>query len=332
MGMTDWNVGKLLEISGSYWHACTLHAGVKLDLFSRIETGDNTAEDIAGGLGYDVRGVATLLDALAAMGLIVKAKTRYSNTETSKSLLVKGSPQYIGYMIMHHHHLVKPWSHLDQAVNTGKPVREGGALDEEERESFLMGMFNMAMGIAPRLAEEIDLDKRQHLLDLGGGPGTYAIHFCLANPHLKATVADLKTTRPFAEKTISQFDLSDRIDFTPCNYLKDDVKGSYDVAWLSHILHGEGPDECRIIIKKAVSVLKQGGLMLIHDFILNDTSDGPLFPAIFSLNMLINTDKGRSYTEAQLKGMMIEAGLVNIKRLAFEGPNESGILTGELGG
>ena len=46
--------------------------------------------------------------------------------------------------------------------------------------------------------------------------------------------------------------------------------------------------------------------------------------------MLINTDKGRSYTEAQLKEMMIEAGLVNIKRLAFEGPNESGILTGEL--
>jgi len=332
MGMTDWNVGKLLEISGSYWHACTLHAGVKLDLFSRIETGDNTAEDIAGGLGYDVRSIATLLDALAAMGLIVKARTRYSNTETSKSLLVKGSPQYIGYMIMHHHHLVEPWSHLDQAVNTGKPVREGGALDEEERESFLMGMFNMAMGIAPRLAEEIDLDKRQHLLDLGGGPGTYAIHFCLANPHLKATVADLKTTRPFAEKTISQFDLSDRIDFTPCNYLKDDVKGSYDVAWLSHILHSEGPDEGLMIIKKAVSVLEQGGIMMIHDFILNDTSDGPLFPAIFSLNMLINTDKGRSYTEAQLKGMMIETGLVNIKRLTFEGPNESGILTGELGG
>lgn len=328
--MTDWNVGKLLEVSGSYWHACTLHAGVKLDLFSRIEAGDNTAEDIAGGLGYDVRGVAVLLDALAAMGLIVRAKSRYSNTATSKSLLVKGSPQYIGYMIMHHHHLVEAWSHLDQAVRTGKPARERGAFDEEERESFLMGMFNLAMGIAPRLAGEIDLNEKRHLLDLGGGPGTYAIHFCLANPNLKATVADLTTTRPFAEKTISRFGLSDRIDFVPCNYLKDDVEGSYDVAWLSHILHGEGPDECQMIIKKAVSSLAHGGLMLIHDFVLNDTSDGPLFPAIFSLNMLINTDKGRSYTEEQIKEMMIEAGLTNIKRLAFEGPNESGIMSGRL--
>jgi len=328
--MTDWDVGKLLEVSGSYWHACTLHTGVKLDLFSRIEAGDNTAEEIAEGLGYNVRGVAVLLDALAAMGLIVKVKPRYSNSPTSKSLLVKGSPKYIGYMIMHHHHLVEAWSHLDQAVRTGKPARERGAFDEEERESFLMGMFNMAMGIAPGLAGQIDLTGRQHLLDLGGGPGTYAIHFCLANPSLKATVADLTTTRPFAEKTISRFGLSDRIDFVPCNYLEDDIEGSYDVAWLSHILHGEGPDECQMIIKKAVSSLEQGGLMLLHDFILNDTFDGPLFPAIFSLNMLINTDKGRSYTEEQIKEMMIEAGLTNIKRLAFEGPTESGILIGEV--
>jgi len=328
--MTDWNVGKLLEVSGSYWHACTLHAGVKLDLFSRIEAGDNTAEEIAGGLGYNVRGVVVLLDALAAMGLIVKAKSRYSNSTTSKSLLVKGSPQYIGYMIMHHHHLVEAWSRLDQAVRTGKPARERGGFDEEERESFLMGMFNMAMSIAPGLAGQIDLAGRQHLLDLGGGPGTYAIHFCLTNPGLKATIADLTTTRPFAEKTISRFGLSDRIDIVPCNYVEDDIKGSYDVAWLSHILHGEGPGECQMIIKKAVSALEQGGLMLIHDFILNDTSDGPLFPAIFSLNMLINTDKGRSYTEEQIKEMMIEAGLTNIKRLAFEGPTESGIMSGRL--
>jgi len=198
--MTNWNAGKILEVSGSYWHACTLHTAVKLDLFSRIEARDNTAEDIAGGLGYNVRGVAVLLDALAAMGLIVKAMSRYANTPATKSLLVKVSPKYIGYMIMHHHHLVEAWSRLDQAVRTGKPARERGAFDEEERESFLMGMFNMAMGIAPGLAEEIDLSGRRHLLDLGGGPGTYAIHFCLGNPDLKATVADLTTTRPFAEK------------------------------------------------------------------------------------------------------------------------------------
>ena len=328
--MTDWNAGKLLEVSGNYWYSCTLHAGVKLDLFSRIEAGDTTAEEIAGRLELDMRGVSVLLNALTAMGLIVKNGSRYANSSSGRTFLVKESPKYIGYMLMHHHHLVEAWSRLDQAVRSGGPVRERGVLDDVKRESFLMGMFNMAMGIAPGLADEIDLSGRRHLLDLGGGPGTYAIHFCLVNPGLKATIADLSTSRPFAEKTISRFGLSDRITFAPCNYLEDTIDGRYDVAWLSHVLHGDGPDECQMIINKAAATIEPGGRMMIHDFILNNTSDGPLFPAVFSLNMLVNTDKGRSYTEIQIREMMTKAGLRNIERLPFNGPTESGIVSGEL--
>jgi len=328
--INDWDVGRLLGVSGSYWQACTLHAGVKLGVFSTIEAGYMTAEEVAGRLGADVRGAAVLLNALSAMKLMVKTGDRYVNSPFSKTYLVKESPQYIGYMVMHHHHLVNGWGRLDQAVLSGRPTRQKGHLEDEERESFLMGMFNMAMGIAPRLAGVIDLQGRRHLLDLGGGPGTYAIHFCMANPALRATVADLPTSRPFAEKTISRFGLSDRIAFIPCNYLQDDIPGSYDAAWLSHILHGDGPDECQEIIHRAVSALAPGGVVMIHDFILNDTSDGPLFPAIFSLNMLVNTDKGRSYTEGQIRDMMAKAGLGQIKRLSFEGPNASGILSGIL--
>jgi predicted O-methyltransferase YrrM len=327
--MKEWNVGSLLEVSGGYWQTCTLHAGVKLGIFSILEAGDGTAEKIAGRLESDVRGTTMLLNALTAMELIAKTGDRYVNSPFSKAFLVKESPHYIGYMVMHHHHLVEAWARLDQAVVSGRPSRERPH-SNEERESFLMGMFNLAMGIAPRLAGVIDLQGRRHLLDLGGGPGTYAIHFCMANPALRATVADLPTSRPFAEKTISRFGLSDRIAFIPCNYLQDDIPGSYDAAWLSHILHGDGPDECQEIIHRAVSALAPGGVVMIHDFILNDTSDGPLFPAIFSLNMLVNTDKGRSYTEGQIRDMMAKAGLGQIKRLSFEGPNASGILSGIL--
>ena len=188
------------------------------------------------------------------------------------------------------------------------------------------GCLNWPWALPPVVAKEIDLPGRKHLLDLGGGPGTYAIHFCLENPTLKATIADLSTTRPFAEKTIGRFNLSDRIDFVPSNYLEDDLEGQYDVAWLSHILHGEGPDGCRMIIEKAVSILEKGGSLLIHDFVLDDNADGPLFPAIFSLNMLINTKKGRSYTESQIRAMLSEAGLQDVTRLPYRGPNESSIL------
>jgi SAM-dependent methyltransferase len=190
-----------------------------------------------------------------------------------------------------------------------------------------MGMFNMAMNMAPILIPEIDISARRHLLDLGGGPGTYAIHFCRHNPRLKATVFDLPTTRPFAENTIKRFELSDRIDFQAGNYLKDEVNGRYDAAWLSHILHGEGSDGCHQIIQKAVAALEPGGIIIIHEFILNNTMDGPLFPALFSLNMLLGTDAGQAYSEQQLRDMLAAAGAKKIRRLPVRTPNDSGIIT-----
>ena len=138
----------------------------------------------------------------------------------------------------------------------------------------------------------------------------------------------MSASRPFAEKVIKQFDLIDRIDFQDGNYLKDHIEGSYDAAWLSHILHGEGADDCRRIVEKAVKVLEPGGVIIIHEFILNNSMDGPLFPALFSLNMLVGTDSGQAYSEQQLMDMLAAAGVKEIRRVPVQTPNDSGIITG----
>lgn len=327
----EWDPGQLLKLSGQYWTTCTLHAAVKLDLFTAIGNEQLTSGNIAQKLNGNEKGVLMLLNALTAMNLLARADDKFSNTPTGKSFLSKDSPEYIGHIIMHHHHLVDSWSKLDQAIMTGTPVRTRASHNSEEwRESFLMGMFNLAMNLAPRLVSEIDLSGRSHLLDLGGGPGTYAIHFCLNNPQLKATVYDLATTRPFAEKTIERFGLSKRIDFMAGDYLKQGIQGTYDVAWLSHILHGEGPEDCQRIIEKTVSVLEPGGMIIVHDFILNNMLDGPVFPALFSLNMLLGTTVGQSYSERQIMEMLSKAGVKKIRRIPFRGPNDSGIITGVI--
>lgn len=329
MNQDPWTVETLLKTSGGYWQSCTLHAGVALGLFTTIGDAWVTPEEVARKVIADLRGVTILLDGLVAMGLLVKKEGNYGNSPESKALLVKDSPKYVGYIIQHHHHLVEAWSELHKAVRTGKPVRKWSSQSEEtERESFLMGMFNLAMATAPQVAQQIDLAGRQHLLDLGGGPGTYAIQFCLANPELRATVYDLPTTQPFALKTIERFGMSANIDFVGGDYLKEEIPGSYDVAWLSHILHGEGPEDCQQLIDKTVAVLQDGGLILIHEFILVDSMDGPLFPALFSLNMLVNTPQGQSYSELQFAEMLKNAGVREISRLPFKGQNDSGIMAG----
>lgn len=329
MEKQEWNPGRLLQLSGQYWATCTLHAAVKLDVFTAIGDMQLSSDDIAQKRNVSKEGITRLLNALTAMNLIEKSDDKFSNTHAGKTFLSKDSPKYIGYIITHHHHLVDSWSKLDQAVETGAPVRARVSHTSPEwRESFLMGMFNIGMSMAPLLVDKIELFKRRHMLDLGGGPGTYAIHFCMKNPGLKATVYDLSTTRPFAEKTIEKFGLTDRIDFMDGNYVEEGIEGVYDVAWLSHILHGEGQKDCQRIIEKTVLALEPGGMIIVHDFILNNTMDGPLFPALFSLNMLLGTPAGQSYSEKQITDMLAKAGVKEIQRIPFQGPNDSGIIAG----
>jgi len=325
----EWNLGQLLSTSSAYWKSSTVHAAVKLEIFSVIGNEQLTVEDVSDRVGGKPRGVGMLLNGLTAMGLLKHENNNYKNTEFSRSYLVKEEPGYIGYIIMHHFHLVDGWAQLHEAVLNAEPVETRSHGDEVERESFQLGMFNLAMAIAPSIATAINLAGKSHLLDLGGGPGTHAIHFCLANPMLKATIYDRKTTEPFARKTTEKFGVADRIDFVAGDFNIDPLVGCFDVAWLSQILHSNSYDECQALIEKTVKALEPGGVILIHDFFLNDTLDGPVFPALFSMNMLLNNN-GRSYSEKEVSGMLSLAGVRDIHRVNFQGPNDSAILCGTV--
>jgi SAM-dependent methyltransferase len=322
-----WNPQTLLGLSNSYWQTCVLHAAVKLDLFSALDDQPLQAEQLADKLGADRDGLERLLAPLVAMELLLKEDDRFSCTSSAAIFLSRQSPLYLGHIIQHHRQLMESWAHLDEAVQSGEPVRRPYAGDDPEwRRNFLLGMSELAMLMAPKLVAQIDLSQRRRLLDLGGGPGTWAIHFCKKNPRLQATVFDLPTSRPFAEQTIIRFDMQERIVFEAGDFLQEELTGRYDVVWLSHILHGEGPQEVRTILDKIASVLKPGGLLLIHEFILDDDRVGPLFPALFSLNMLLGTPAGRSYSGRELFEMLHSAGFRDAQMLDLDLPGESSVI------
>lgn len=334
MGTIEWIPAELLKLSGSYWGTCALHAGVKLNLFTHLVDGPCATTEIAKKLGLDARGLSMLLDALVALQLLEKQDEKYAVTESAAPFLDRKSPAYLGHIIMHHHHLVEGWSRLDEAVRSGAPVRNRVSHEpsEDERESFLLGMFNLAMLIAPKVAAHINLSGRRRLLDLGGGPGTYAIHFCQQNPQLNATILDLRTTQPFAEATLKRFSMSERVDFVAGDFHDGPLPGGFDVAWLSHVLHGEGPKNCSNMLANAVGALEPGGVLFIQEFILDEDRTSPLFPALFSLNMLLGTPEGQSYSELELFELLRQAGLSRTERLQIELPNGAGIMCGHKDG
>ena len=92
MANREWNPGELLEVSGYFWKTCTLHAAVKLDVFTCLAEEQLLSAEVSDRLKASSKGVERLLNALVAMELLTKADDKYFNTSSAKEFLSKGLP------------------------------------------------------------------------------------------------------------------------------------------------------------------------------------------------------------------------------------------------
>ena len=86
------------------------------------------------------------------------------------------------------------------------------------------------------------------------------------------------------------------------------------MAFLSAILHSNSAQENIDLFKKVGRALNPGGRIVVSDFIMDDDRISPAFGAFFSLNMLVNTASGDTYTESEIKEWMEQAGMVFTER------------------
>ncbi|MDR1396321.1 MAG: methyltransferase domain-containing protein [Desulfarculales bacterium] len=328
----NFTAGEILDLAMAYWGSCALQAGVQIDLFSALAAGPRSEQELAARLGCDGRAFNMLVSALASMGFLHREGDKVIASGDSIKFLARSSPEYVGFIILHHAHIMPAWSRLAQAVRSGQASAERLVIttsDEEEREAFLLGMFNIAQQQAGSIAQALDLSGRSRLLDIGGGPGTYAVHFCRRNPELRAAVIDLPASEPIARKIVTASGLADRIDFVGGDYFSMPLPQG-DVVWLSQVIHGENPEQAALLIKKAAACLPSGGLLGVQEFVLNDDRGGPQHPALFSLAMLVETASGQAYTQREIKTMMQAAGVKSPRRLEVDLPQGCQVLVGEM--
>ncbi|TBR17225.1 methyltransferase domain-containing protein, partial [bacterium] len=302
----------IVETIMGYRKAKVLMVAAQLDCFTRLER-PATAAQAARALRVDGRGAEILLDALVAMRLLDKAGGVYRNTALSREFLVRGRPRFMGENLRYQELIWDAWSDLEGAVRRGRPGRPLGHWLRREKgfvRDYIRGMDNIARAPARQIAGLLDLRAARSLLDVGGGPGTYARTLLRQNPRLKAAILDLPgTLRVAREFAAREPDLADRLVLRPGDYKKASFgTAAHDAVLMSHITHDEGPDVNRLLFRKAFRALRPGGTLVVHDFMVSDDRASPLFGALFSVHMLAYTARGRTYTAREYKEWLREAG------------------------
>ncbi len=307
---------ELMNLVRGFRPAKIIMAATDLEMFNHLEEW-RSAEEIAARVEAHPRATGIILNALAALEVVKKEGERFRNGELSSRYLVRGKEDYRGAIVRHMHHTWWGWSELEETVKRGyadmrRAERWLDRVEEPEAEwvrDFIWGMHAIARDLAPRVANLVDLNGVKRLLDLGGGPATYAIAFAQANPALQATVFDLPQPIEIAKENIRRHGLADRVDTRAGNFLEDDIGSGYDFIWISQILHSHTEEQCRLIIDKSAAAVNPGGQVVLQDFLLNEDRTSPQEAALFSVHMLAVTPGGRAYTYREVAEMMESAGL-----------------------
>ena len=91
---------------------------------------------------------------------------------------------------------------------------------------------------------------------------------------------------------------------------------------LNAICHMFSEEQNRDIFRRARRALAPNGRLVVQDFILNPDKTGPQYAALFSLNMLVGTEAGASYSEAEYTDWMKAAGFAEVRRINLPGPSD----------
>ena len=317
--MSFTNYDDLMMNVRSVWSARIILTAIELNVADVLAKGDDgeglSGKDVATKLQGDARATTMLLDAMTALGLAEKHEDKYKNSQLAKEKFVTSSPNYGGDGLWHMAHLWQSWSQLTDCIRTGKPARTGERT-EEQYHQFVGAMYDYGLVRAKALAKSIDLTGVKRLIDIGGGPGSYAISFCEANEGLEATVFDRPPAIHVARQKIAKHKIEEQVKVVEGDIYENDLGNDWEVAFASHIIHAYGPEESKTFFEKVHGSLVSGGRFLLQDFFAEDDRVSPPNVPVFSINMLVNTPNGQTFTFSETEQWLKEVGFTKIKRLA----------------
>ena len=320
----------LPRLASGHLEARIIQAAVELEIFDALGNDALDAGTVAKALNLEPRATDLMLNALTTLGLLRKRPDRFGLTDVSARYLKRGTAEFLGGMIRFDASLWPCWEKLPNAIRNGRPVRSPNRYQDHptETETFIAAMDSLvkARGDAEVMGEAFNWNNATELLDVGSGPASYPIALCRRFSALRATIFDLTGTLKFTQRYVREAGMEDRIRLIPGDYRKDTITGSYDIVFLSNIIHGEGEHDNESLVGKLAAVLKPGGRLVIKDHVLDESRADPPDGAIFSLLMLLTTAAGRCYSFGDIRRWMERANLTWAHKIALPPPLTSSLV------
>jgi predicted O-methyltransferase YrrM len=306
---------EILRLARNFMESRILLSGAELNLFTMLARAPLTAQEVSARVGADLRAITILLDALSAMGLLVKEGNAYRCEPSVVPFLSEDASASVLPMVLHAAHLWRRWSRLTNVAG-GKDDdgygKTGPTRSADELRAFIGAMHVVAAPRAQEIVAAVNPGAATFLLDVGGASGTYTIAFLQSCPDMRATLFDRPEVVEMARDRLRSAGMENRVTLVAGDFYEDEFPPGHDLAFVSAIIHQNSLDQNADLFRKVFRALKRGGRIVIRDHVMEPGRVHPVDGAIFAVNMLMGTSGGGTYTYEEIESGLSRAGFGKI--------------------
>jgi predicted O-methyltransferase YrrM len=303
------------RLGNAFCEAKLLLTAAELGLFTALDAGPATVDEVRAALGLGERGVRDFLDGLVVLGLLERAGDRYANGPAAAEFLVRDRPDYSGGFLERANRMLYPaWGKLSDALRSGSPQVQtpfrSVVADPQRLDAFLAMMDSVNGLLVEGILELFPWSDRTSVADIGGARGNVAGLLAKANPELRGVVFDLPSIAEPAQRHLEALGVAERVEFRGGDFFTDDLPAA-DVLIMGHVLHNWSPEKRQQLVDKCYAAVEPGGALLVYDAMLDD-GRSDLSQLLVSLNMLLVTEGGSEYPIGECRGYLEKAGFGDI--------------------
>mmetsp|Transcript_37456 Transcript_37456/g.84432 ORF Transcript_37456/g.84432 Transcript_37456/m.84432 type:complete len:375 (-) Transcript_37456:47-1171(-) len=306
-----------------------LFTAIDIGIFDHLADGPLNAPQLGSRCGVESPRLQTLLTALVStkcLRLDAAAKT-YSNSPNVATYMVKSAKNYYGDYLRH-----QIGSLFYQRMARLPIVMRGGEVldystwfsDPDVARTYTAAQHNGSLATARSMMKRVDLSKVSKMLDVGGGSGAFSIVATRTVAGLTSTVLELPEVCRTGSSIVASDakDVMDRIRFveldaTVPKWPVDEA--SYDVVLMSYISGSVPADAISGLYSRAMAALRPGGRLIVHDFMVDDSLDGPVLGALWALQHVAVNPDGLGLHPGKVSTLMKAAGFVRTESLEMIG-------------
>lgn len=334
---------ELFDLVAGFVYSQVLSACVKLDLFRKLSAAPMGLAQLAQHCRMSEEATERLLAAAISLKLLEQRGTDEQG-RVRYGLGVLGAPlvgnEAVLAMVRHHDALyadladpvallrgdVAPSLSDFYPYTAADAPASAAALAPDSVGSYSQLMAASQPLVAAEILDAYPLVRHRCLLDVGGGEGRFLCSVAARAPHLQLTLFDLPAVAERARERFAAAGIADRTQAVGGNFLSDSLPQGADIVTLVRVIHDHDETRALTILKSAWRALEPGGTLLLAEPMAGTRGAEAMGDAYFGFYLLA-MGRGKARTEAELSGLIRQAGFDSIRPLSTRIPLQVRILT-----